>query len=333
MRPRYREPSPTPQQIERASVPTLCATCGKLHNGVCQHFGGGERGERRRIRHITGGTCRHYSLRTRGTVLAEPFEQFTFVATEQLITDAKLLMSHVLDCDAVVGIARSGLLPASVLATMLHLPLFSCGKDGSLTFCGRGTRSVNMEFARPRKILLIDDTTASGGTLRRTATIVKSRWPASEVVTAAIYGVRATADITVRLYPGLHILEWNFFNAPWSDCIATDIDGVLIEDGRILQRPHRAPVPVVVSARGMQHYEATARWLASVGITYRHLLMPDEPLYGEAAGDWKAKALEPFVRNQIVRYVVESESVEAQIMHERLCIPVVCYREKKVYWR
>jgi hypothetical protein len=51
----------------------------------------------------------------------------TWITTRQLIDDTAWLCGHLPgDIDAVVGVARSGLIPAQQIACMRHLPLLAC---------------------------------------------------------------------------------------------------------------------------------------------------------------------------------------------------------------
>ena len=53
-----------------------------------------------------------------------------FISTTQLITGALRLVPRLPpDLSAVVGVARSGLLPATALATALHLPLYALDQE------------------------------------------------------------------------------------------------------------------------------------------------------------------------------------------------------------
>jgi hypothetical protein len=70
-----------------------------------------------------------------------------FVTTAQLIADTQRLVSRLpRDFDAVVSVARSGLLPATVAATELHLLLYTCGvldQGGLVPPVGAGTERLH----------------------------------------------------------------------------------------------------------------------------------------------------------------------------------------------
>jgi hypothetical protein len=95
----------------------------------------------------------------------------TWVPTTQLVEDTARLCSHLPgNIDAVLGIARSGLLPATQVAVMLHRPLYSVGTFETdpvqILHCGGGWRMLgtlpHARLAAPRKLVIVDDTAWHG---------------------------------------------------------------------------------------------------------------------------------------------------------------------------
>ena len=65
------------------------------------------------------------------------------------------------DIDAVVGVPRSGMLPAGIVAVHLHLPLYAA-KNGRIENCGSGYRMNGGTQTKPKHAVLIDDTVMFG---------------------------------------------------------------------------------------------------------------------------------------------------------------------------
>jgi hypoxanthine phosphoribosyltransferase len=112
--------------------------------------------------------------------------------------------------DAVVGIARGGLVPAAMAAGILALPLSMVGHDaanGATTWIGAPSTG--------RRILLVDDCCSSGNTLHRTRT-----W-----LTAARYECLTLVVVhdpdTVRHVPDLSHPMRALFRLPWERGEAT----------------------------------------------------------------------------------------------------------------
>ena len=90
--------------------------------------------------------------------------------------------------DVIVGIPRSGMIPASILATYLQLPLST--PEAYVAGIVHG-RSGKVEKGRER-VLLMDDTSNKGGAMARAVKILNQRRPASITRCAAspYHGVR-----------------------------------------------------------------------------------------------------------------------------------------------
>ena len=112
--------------------------------------------------------------------------------------------------DAVVGIARGGLVPAAMAAGILALPLSLVGHDaatGTVTWIGPP--------ASGRRILLVDDCCSSGTTLQRTRTSLAAS--GHECLTLVV----VHDPDTVRHLPDLSHPMRALFRLPWERGEAT----------------------------------------------------------------------------------------------------------------
>jgi hypoxanthine phosphoribosyltransferase len=112
--------------------------------------------------------------------------------------------------DAVVGIARGGLVPAAMAAGILALPLSMVGHDattGAVTWIGPPSSG--------RRILLVDDCCSSGNTLHQTRTSLTDA--GNECLTLVV----VHDPDTVRHLPDLSHPMRSLFRLPWERGEAT----------------------------------------------------------------------------------------------------------------
>lgn len=212
---------------------------------------------------------------------APTLDQWTFVTTARLMADTVDLAATLPpDIDAVVAIARSGLMPGSLIATVRHLPLWTISRQTGLTDPGHGGRMDGTARDEPRHVLLIDDTAAGGREMGANTATVRAHWPGTDITRCAIYCHPAAlrqVDRYAFVYPGLHFLEWNWTNAGHGERCGYDFDGILCrdEDERPLYVPRRLPVPLIVTGRHESARASTQAWLDRWGVRVDRLIMRD----------------------------------------------------------
>tara|TARA_R110000796_G_scaffold57672_2_gene132909 strand:- start:12310 stop:13311 length:1002 start_codon:yes stop_codon:yes gene_type:complete len=271
-----------------------------------------------------------------------------WVPTRSLIRDTYYLIEKLpSDIDAVIGVPRSGMLPASVVATTLHLPLYTL-RDSELVSVGSGKR-FNLADAGIRHAVVIDDTVNRGREMDR----VNSLQCLPNYTTACVYvtpSAKTKVDIFSKPLPNPHYLEWNFFNSGFVTSTAFDIDGILCPDvkssndddgAKYMQHLTDAPVRyairnntanVLVTARLGKYRDATEEWLGINGINYDKLVM----------GPWNnnrdRKADKEVLNYKVDAYqssecklFVESNDCLASNMARITSKPVLCPMTEKVY--
>jgi len=217
-----------------------------------------------------------------------------------IIAWAKLLPR---DLELIVGIPRSGLLAANLLALHLNLPMtdveglvcgrvFACGQRTSGRIDGPTFLSV------PRKVLIVDDTVSAGQQKQLVRQLITSASLPHVILYGAVYAASRDADQLVDSYytivPTPRYFEWNILHHGVLAMSCVDIDGVLCRDPtpeenddgpQYLQfirevRPTFVPtVPVgwLVTSRLEKYRRDTEEWLVRNGIQFRTLLMMDLP--------------------------------------------------------
>lgn len=270
----------------------------------------------------------------------------TFITIAQLAADSTRLIPYLARrCQAIVGIARSGMIPAAILATQLHLPLYSV-HAGRVTHAGHGIRLEPGNTHAPR-VAIVDDTAASGYAMRNT-------WPA----VAAAFG---TKPLTVTVYttplaqpqldywaaelPGNHFLEWNLWNAGHFTQAATDFDGILCQEidprddddgpryaaaiAAALPKylPRRKPIPLIITSRLERWRNATDQWLRLHGIQYQKLSMGPWKSIDERNQDWPLRVsmrkAEQYSHSRCTLFL-ESDPQQAHHIANFTAKPVLC---------
>lgn len=256
-----------------------------------------------------------------------------WITAARLTADAaKLILRLPSSIDAIVGIARSGLLPATIAATHWHLPLWQLGRGGPLTPVGSGGRMRDRATSQqPRHVALIDDTAAGGGSMREAMRTLGEVWPGTTVTRAVVYchpQGRRWVDLAAAILPGKHFLAWNFPNSGHAERSAFDFDGVLCENGdgrtepKPLYLPRRRPIPLIITGRAEQHRGGTIRWLAKHGASCDMLIMRPREVRDDAKSiaRWKADEF----RQSRFSLFVESESDQGPLIAELARKPVLC---------
>lgn len=270
-----------------------------------------------------------------------------YVSLRRLAEDVRGLAGRLPpDLAGIVGVPRSGLIPASQLACLLHLPLYALAPEG-LVDVGRGYRLD----APPRdgRLCVVDDTIQTGHSIRR----AKKRWRKLALPDAVWVGCYVTpahsgeVDFVGREIRANHWMEWNWPNSTLSPHLATDFDGVICQDlppqtnwgshaeyaaaiasARPLYLMRRAPVPLVVTARPEAMREATQAWCARHGVQVERLEMwPGGARSQAAIAAWKA---EIYGRSNLAIYV-ESDPVLAAKIWQHCRRPVLCPAAETVW--
>lgn len=257
--------------------------------------------------------------------------------------------------DLVVGVPRSGMIPAYMIGLYLNLKVTDVNgliKNNELTNGTTRASTVNIKFPiEAKKILLVDDSISSGNSLKETL----NRLPEfllSKITTLAIYSdkkKRTDVDITFECIPHPRVFEWNIFHRNPSERICFDIDGVLCidpddeenDDGEkyinfiLNAQPLFLPttkVYALVTSRLEKYREQTDIWLKKHGVTYDNLIMLDLPSAEErkrlnAHGDHKSI----YYSSSDAVLFIESESGQAEHIMRTSGKPVYCTADNIMY--
>lgn len=205
------------------------------------------------------------------------------------------------DIDLIVGIPRSGILPAITISLMLNLRYADLDSflDGRLSGAGSTKRHSGLidDTCQARHILVIDDSLNRGYAMQEAKERLSKLDASTKVSFAAIYVVpdgQDQVDILFEAVPLPRIFEWNFIHHVYlaHSCVA--IDGVLCVDplpedladeasylGFLANAsPRYRPtqrIACLVTDRPEKYRPQTEAWLNRHGILYDQLVMRDLP--------------------------------------------------------
>lgn len=265
-----------------------------------------------------------------------------FIKTSELVDlvySRSVLGSLSKDVDLVVGVARSGLLPASIIALNNHLPLLSCDlKNNRLTESGYGYRSRDF-IINPKHVLVVEDSIMNGHSIKQAIHITKENFPDAKITDLALYvNPRQSyrpSIIGMFAHPP-HFFEWNFFNSVFVPQTAFDFDGIFCYDvttgnsynsvdERPLYLPRFATVPLIVTGRPYHMRNETETWLKNHNISYKELVMwpasEEERKKDKAISAFKADV---YSKRPDIKIFVESCPIQAREIYKMSNKLVIC---------
>ncbi len=202
------------------------------------------------------------------------------------------------DIDLIVGIPRSGLLAASLVALYKNLPFTDL--DGFLAgrcFAAGWRLKLIKESCSSQHVLVVDDSISTGRELNAARSQINNS-PVKDtckITYMAIYcapEARNMVDVFVEEVPKCRVFEWNLFHSIHLSNACVDIDGVLCRDplpsenddgpeyAKFLKdaSPNILPtvrISTLVSARLEKYRKETEEWLARHGVVYDDLILLD----------------------------------------------------------
>lgn len=205
------------------------------------------------------------------------------------------------DIDVIVGIPRSGLLAANMLALHLNLPLTDVrGLIERRVFEG-GVRSkvgeAKLNSLDRLKALVLDDSVDTGWQIRQTKARIEASGFNFDSVFGAIYANPYSAhnvDIHFEIVPQPRLFEWNLLHHNILERSCVDIDGVLCRDPTEEENDDgpnyrefvanveplfvpSVPIGWLVTSRLEKYRQLTEHWLDRHGVIYGELVMMNLP--------------------------------------------------------
>lgn len=201
------------------------------------------------------------------------------------------------EIDIIAGIPRSGLLAANIIALYLNLPLTDTDSlaEGKVYSTGRTKQKAEWvnDIAEARKILVVDDSCASGKSIREAKEKLNAPGLAEKLIFMAVYVCETSQKIPDIYFENVEfprMFEWNYLHHPELHAACFDIDGVLCpdpseeqnDDGeKYLDFIRNAParfVPTyeigcIITSRLEKYRAETESWLHKNNIRFKKLIM------------------------------------------------------------
>ena len=263
------------------------------------------------------------------------------------------------DIDLIVGVPRSGILPANIIALSSNLKITDlAGYIANTTLLSGQTRkSLFAEVLKPtdaKHVLVVDDSIDSGCSLKSTQTKIAELRRKQKITYCVIYSTKQSThqpDIFFEVVPAPRIFEWNVMHRPALAQCCLDIDGLLCldptdaenDDGpayiNFLRNVPSLVVPShkighLVTSRLEKYRNETELWLEKHGFVYGQLHMLDLPdaktrRHLGCHASFKASI---FRRLADTELFIESEASQAIDIANIAGKPVLCSRTQKIYY-
>ena len=199
--------------------------------------------------------------------------------------------------DLIVGVPRSGMLPANLLALYLNKPYTDLHSFMNGHIYKAGARGQFFDIKQYKNILVVDDSVASGSALAECKKNLQAHSTQFNIQYCAVYvapGKEKTVDYYFETVPLPRYFQWNVFNHSTLEKACFDIDGVLCVDPLPEQNDDgdkyrsflatAAPlfipgsrIGTIVTSRLEKYRAATEAWLQQHKVKYNKLIMLDLP--------------------------------------------------------
>lgn len=272
-----------------------------------------------------------------------PVKGMAYRSYEQFNADIAAWLPHVPQVSAVTGVPRSGVLAATFVSFLRHIPLIPVESlmGNYPTYRPGVSRKL---FAPKGPVLLIDDTCCMGRTkaqLRPLITHPNVIWGAVYASDKAINEKLVdVAGYKITTYD--HTFQWNLFRDGVTCRLLTDFDGVLCPDWHrpsdvgeylteyeswintvpVMHLP-TFPLAGIVTARLEKYRPQTEAWLRRHGIKYSHLIMHPGEAHQRNSVRHKVAAYHS-LKDKASGFV-ESCPIQSAAIAKATGWPVLCY--------
>ena len=262
------------------------------------------------------------------------------------------------DIDLVVGIPRSGLILANMIAVYLNKPLTDLDSylKGSI-FKSGNTKDLSHNvktFDDVNKVLIVDDTVSSGRAIREAKHKITALHSGKKEIYLAAYvrsETKMEVDIFFEIIDEDRVFEWNYLHNTLLENACLDIDGVLCLDPTISQNddderyidfilnatPKFIPsvkVGYIVTSRLEKYRSQTEYWLRKYNIDYKKLYMMNLESAEERRrlGNHASFKASIFKHLKTAKWFIESESDQAEAIAKITGKMVFCVENQKCYF-
>ena len=251
------------------------------------------------------------------------------------------------DIDLVVGVPRSGMLPATMIALFLNTRLTDIDSfvENGGCFSNGLSRGEYIKNGEIKRVLVVDDSIDTGKSLldakRKIETYPNRCFENIFCTPIATTPGADMVDIYFEVIDGDRVFEWNIFHHSVLSNACVDIDGVLCldptedDDGEKYKTFLQTAIPLflptcnintLISCRLEKYRTLTENWLSQKNISYNQLILLDFPdkatrMAWNKHGDYKGEYYKG--RKDCVLFI-ESSFVQSKRIAEISNKPVYC---------
>ena len=251
--------------------------------------------------------------------------------------------------DAVVGIPRSGMIAASLIALYLGKPLLTIDQITENYYYNFTNRIKMTDMINT--VLVVDDSCNTGNCMKRVKNTLSLVEQIAFIYSAVYVTVDAIkqVDFYFEICDQLRVFEWNIMDHQVLHYACVDMDGVLCanptteqnDDGENYMeflktaRPKfipQHPIRAIVTCRLEKYREQTEAWLKEHGIKYDKLYMMDYPTAADRrrANNYTEYKASIYERTRSLLFI-ESEPFQAKEIYELVHHPVYCVGDNVFY--
>ncbi len=239
--------------------------------------------------------------------------------------------------DLIVGIPRSGLMVASLIATSMAKPLATPDK---LVWISKSIAP------RPIKnILVVDDCITTGKSINTGFDKIREQYPEATIHKGVLFANndnRWMVDTYCRTLHG-NIFQWNMMHFKIGT-VGFDMDGLLCEEcpedtnediylKKISSaRPFLIPefeIDYIITDRLEKYRPQTEKWLKEHGVRYKELVMWNVPKKPER--DAAAAFKSGIIKGIDIRYYMESDIKQAEDIWRTTRVICLCTDEMRIF--
>lgn len=201
------------------------------------------------------------------------------------------------DIDLIVGIPRSGMIPAYMIALFLNKPCCSFTEFKNNIPPEHGERDIQHINKDPQKILIVDDSICSGNALKKIKQEIKRIKTNQTFLYYTVFSTpeaKHEVDFYAEITELPRIFQWNYMYHSIINKSCLDFDGILCEDPsdednddgdrykHFLLNAKQLYIPntkihAIVTSRLEKYRHETELWLHHHNIEYDNLIMLDLP--------------------------------------------------------
>lgn len=262
------------------------------------------------------------------------------------------------DIDMIVGVPRSGMIAALMIAEQLNKRCTDLDSFIEYRHWSEGGRGRMLRHGTAGKVLIVDDTVNQGGAMAQAREKVESLRGQYDIHFCCVYAEGPTAKEHVDIWlvdnhhtdDKFYLYEWNILQhyASHTKRMLFDMDGVLCldppDDRDTATYEQYLPVakPMVIPTseiggictyRLERYREQTIRWLASQNVAYKRLIMFPAKTREERNGTMSPERFkaQQYAAANWAWLFIESDDKQARRIHEISNKPVWCYSNGRMY--